>query len=98
MAATQTLQQGAEWASAPVQTSRGLFPVALRPRPPRQWGRHKRLATNRSTLGVHTLPASCETGRMRVAFLNHPHSEAGWNISDCVLAAARLVDETIEVV
>jgi hypothetical protein len=35
---------------------------------------------------------------MRVAFLNHPHSEAAWNIEDCVVAAARLVDETIDVV
>jgi hypothetical protein len=35
---------------------------------------------------------------MRVAFLNHPHSDADWNIRDCVAAAAQLVDETMEVV
>jgi len=35
---------------------------------------------------------------VRVAYLNHPHSEAEWNVSDCVLGAARLVDETMEVV
>jgi hypothetical protein len=36
--------------------------------------------------GVHILPTSRDTGEMRVAFLNHPHSEAGWNIKECVLA------------
>jgi hypothetical protein len=49
-------------------------------------------------LGIHALPASRETDEMRVAFLDHRHSEAGWDMKDCVLAAARLVDETIEVV
>lgn len=35
---------------------------------------------------------------MRIAFLNHLHSDAAWNVRDCVLGATGLVDETIEVV
>jgi hypothetical protein len=35
---------------------------------------------------------------MLVAFVNDPASEAGWNVRDCVIAAAQLVDETMEVV